>query len=198
MARKIPVKLVMKYRDQGLSRNMIAKTQKVGKSSVSEVFKRAEELQLCYQDIESLTDIEAYRRFFPERYQSEILYDAPNYDDIHKELQRVGVTLKILWQEYVDRCRTKESIAVGYSKFCDDYQKHIAKYRLTNHLTHKTRGNGAGGLGRLYDAVSRFKYWRSYSSLFICRNVTIQSVYLCRSDIGYEESYLAQMPCQSI
>ena len=137
MARKIPVKLVMKYRDQGLSRNMIAKTQKVGKSSVSEVFKRAEELQLCYQDIESLTDIEAYRRFFPERYQSEILYDAPNYDDIHKELQRVGVTLKILWQEYVDRCRTKESIAVGYSKFCDDYQKHIAKYRLTNHLTHK-------------------------------------------------------------
>ena len=104
---------------------------------MSEVFKRAEELQLCYQDIESLTDIEAYRRFFPERYQSEILYDAPNYDDIHKELQRVGVTLKILWQEYVDRCRTKESIAVGYSKFCDDYQKHIAKYRLTNHLTHK-------------------------------------------------------------
>ena len=80
MARKIPVKLVMKYRDQGLSRNMIAKTQKVGKSSVSEVFKRAEELQLCYQDIESLTDIEAYRRFFPERYQSEILYDAPNYE----------------------------------------------------------------------------------------------------------------------
>lgn len=28
MARKIPVKLVMQYRDQGLSRNMIAKTQK--------------------------------------------------------------------------------------------------------------------------------------------------------------------------
>ena len=71
MARKIPVKLVMKYRDQGLSRNMIAKTQKVGKSSVSEVFKRAEELQL-------------------------------SCDAIHKELQRVGVTLKILWQEYVD------------------------------------------------------------------------------------------------
>lgn len=137
MARKIPVKLVMKYRDQGLSRNMIAKTQKVGKSSVSEVFKRAEELQLNYEDIESLSDIEVYRQFFPERYQSEVLYDSPNYEAIHKELQRVGVTLKILWQEYVDICREKESIAVGYSKFCDDYQKYIAQYRLTNHLTHK-------------------------------------------------------------
>lgn len=51
MARKIPVKLVMQYRDQGLSRNMIAKTQKVGKSSVSEVFKRAESLGVSYQDI---------------------------------------------------------------------------------------------------------------------------------------------------
>lgn len=39
MARKIPMKLLMKYRDQGLSRNMIAKTKKVGKSSVSAVFK---------------------------------------------------------------------------------------------------------------------------------------------------------------
>ena len=39
MTRKIPVKLVMKYQDQGLSWNMIANTQKVGKSSVSEVFK---------------------------------------------------------------------------------------------------------------------------------------------------------------
>ena len=47
LVRKIPVKLVMKYRNQGLSRNIIAlntKTQKVGKTSVSEVFKRAEEL----------------------------------------------------------------------------------------------------------------------------------------------------------
>lgn len=32
MARKIPVKLVMQYRDLGFSRNMIAKTQKVGRS----------------------------------------------------------------------------------------------------------------------------------------------------------------------
>ncbi|MRI80838.1 hypothetical protein GIY11_02190 [Aerococcaceae bacterium DSM 109653] len=87
----------------------------------------------------ALTDIEAYRCFFPERYQSKILYEYPKYDDIHKELQRVGVTLKILWQEYVDGCRKKESITVGYSKFWEDYQKHIAKYRLANHLTHKPR-----------------------------------------------------------
>ena len=77
MARKIPVKLVMQYRDQGFYQNMIAKTQKVGRSSVSEVFKRADELKLTYEDIEELSDNEVYRKFFPERHQSEVLYTLP-------------------------------------------------------------------------------------------------------------------------
>ena len=46
----------MQYRDQGFSQNMITKTQKVGRSSVSEVFKRADELKLTYEDIEELSD----------------------------------------------------------------------------------------------------------------------------------------------
>ncbi|MBZ6527255.1 hypothetical protein HYQ40_05640 [Aerococcaceae bacterium DSM 111021] len=67
MVRKIPVKLVMQCRDQGFSRNMIAKTQKVGRSSVSEVFKRADELNLSYEDVKELSDNEVYRKFFPGR-----------------------------------------------------------------------------------------------------------------------------------
>lgn len=137
MARKIPVKLVMQYRDQGFSRNMIAKTQKVGRSSVSEVFKRADKLKLTYEDIEELSDNEVYRKFFPERHQSEVLYTLPDYEKIHKELQGVGVTLKLLWQEYVDLCKDTNGIPVGYTKFCEDYQRHIDQYRLTNHLKHK-------------------------------------------------------------
>lgn len=66
---------------------MIAKTQKVGRSSVSDVFKRADELNLSYEDIKELSDKEAYRLFFPERYQSEVLYTLPEYDKIHKELR---------------------------------------------------------------------------------------------------------------
>lgn len=127
----------MKYRDQGLSRNMIASTQRVGRSSVSEVFQRADELKISYADIAPLSDEEVYRKFFPERYQSEVLYALPDYEQVHKELQGVGVTLKLLWQEYVTRCKESNGMAVGYSKFCEDYQKHIDKYRLTNHLKHK-------------------------------------------------------------
>lgn len=137
MARKIPVKLVMQYRDLGFSRNMIAKTQKVGRSSVSDVFRRANQFNLSYEDIKDLSENEVYRKFYPERHQSEVLYTLPDYGKVHKELQGVGVTLKLLWQEYVDKCKDTDGIAVGYTKFCEDYQKHIDQYRLTNHLKHK-------------------------------------------------------------
>lgn len=116
---------------------MIASTQRVGRSSVSEVFQRADQLKISYADIVSLSDQEVYRKFFPERYQSEVLYSLPDYELVHEELQKVGVTLKLLWQEYVSHCKQSKGIAVGYSKFCDDYQKHIDKHRLTNHLKHK-------------------------------------------------------------
>ena len=127
----------MHYRDQGFSRNMMATTQKVSRGSVREVFNRAEQLSISYEEIKDQSDVEVYRLFFPERYQSEILYLLPDYDDVHRELQRVGVTLKLLWQEYVDDCQIKQELPVGYTKFCQDYQKYIDKYRLTNHLKHK-------------------------------------------------------------
>lgn len=37
MAKKIPAKLILEYRAMGLSRNLISKTKKVGRSSVSDV-----------------------------------------------------------------------------------------------------------------------------------------------------------------
>lgn len=137
MARKIPAKLILEYRAMGLSRNLIARTKKVGRSSVSDVFRRADELDISYTDVEGLSESEVYQKLFPERHQSETLYDVPEYPYIHKELKRVGVTLKLLWQEYRDKCQSKGTIAMGYTKFCGGYQDYILNYQLTSHLKHK-------------------------------------------------------------
>ncbi|WP_462421301.1 hypothetical protein [Salinicoccus sp. Marseille-QA3877] len=137
MARKIPAKRILEYRAMGLSRNLIAKTQKVGRSSVSDVFKRGEDLDLTYQDVADLSEMEVYKKVFPDRYQSETLYEAPEYAYIHKELKRVGVKLKLLWKEYQEKCQDKGTIAMGYTKFCQGYQEYILSYKLTNHLVHK-------------------------------------------------------------
>lgn len=68
MAIKVLVKYVMQYRSQGFSRNIIALTQKVARSSVSEIFKRADVLVLTYEDIEEFSNNEVYRKFFPKRH----------------------------------------------------------------------------------------------------------------------------------
>ena len=65
-----------------------------------------------------------YHKLSPESYQSETLYDVPEYAYVHKELKMVGVTLKLLWQEYRNKCQAKGTIAMGYTKFCEGYQEH--------------------------------------------------------------------------
>jgi len=96
MSRKIPANVILEYRAMGLSRNLIAKTKKVGHNLVSDVFKRADDLGLTYEDVESLSEVEVYQKLFPDRHKSESLYDVPEYEYIHKELKRVGVRLKLL------------------------------------------------------------------------------------------------------
>lgn len=137
MARKIPVKLVMQFRAQGMSRKAISDAKKIGRDSVAEVFTRAEVQQIQYEDIKERSEDEIYRLFFPEKYQSEILYTLPDYKQVQKELTGDGVTLKLLWKEYSSACRANNEVAIGYSKFCEDYRKYIDKFRLTNHLVHK-------------------------------------------------------------
>ncbi len=141
-----------------LSRNLIAKTQKVGRSSVSDVFNRADDLGLTDQEVENLSESEVYQTLFPERHQSETLYDVPEYAYIHKELKRVGVTLKLLWKEYQEQCQDKGTIAMGYTKFCQGYQAHILNYKLTNHLVHKpgstTEVDWSGTTMRVVDRAS--------------------------------------------
>ena len=137
MARKIQVKLVMQLRDSGLSRSEISRSHHMSKNSVCEVFSIAEERKIHYYDIADKTDDECYRIFYPNRHQEEIIYELPNYERVHGELPRDGVTLKLLWKEYKDHCTAQQTLPYGYSKFCDGYSDYVISKQLTNRLSHK-------------------------------------------------------------
>lgn len=138
MANKIKVKLILQLRDAHISQNSIAATRNMSKSSISEVCKIADDKQIRYADVENLSDDEVYQMFFPDKYTDlSRLYELPAYDQVHSELKKVGVTLKLLWKEYKAECQAKGCIAVGYSKYCEDYSKYVERQALTNHLVHK-------------------------------------------------------------
>ena len=137
MANKINVKLILELRDAGMSRNTIASTRHISRNSVSDVIHIADEKGIRFKDVRLLEEPQVYRMFFPEKHAIEDLHSAPDYENTHKELKKVGVTLKLLWKEYQDKCCTDGSIAMGYTKFCKGYGDYTISNRLTSHLEHK-------------------------------------------------------------
>lgn len=137
MANKINVKLILELRKAGLSRNMIASTRHMSRRSVSDVIHISDSQGITYSDVRDLDEAEVYRMFYPDKYAIEMMYEQPNYEYVHSELKRVGVTLKLLWQEYQDKCKTVNTIPMGYTKFCNGYGNYTIANKLTNHLEHK-------------------------------------------------------------
>ena len=121
MANKIKVKLILELRSAGMSRNIIADTRHMSRTSVSDVFHLADEMSITYNNIKDKDDEEVYRMLYPDKHSEENIYKDPEYICVHSELKRVGVTLKLLWSEYRDKCNTEGTIPMGYTKYCDGY-----------------------------------------------------------------------------
>lgn len=137
MARKIKVKLIMELREAGMSRKLISSSRSISRHSVSDVFRIADEKGIRYDDVSALTDDEAYRLFYPDRHANETMYGDPDYAHVHEELKKVGVTLRLLHEEYMDRCQKNGEIPMGKTKFNEGYADYTEANKLTNHLDHK-------------------------------------------------------------
>lgn len=137
MARKIKAKLVLQLRAAGLSRNAIAASQHMAKRSVCDVFDAADALGISYDDVADEDDDEVYRTLFPDRFSYAPAYAQPDWDRIHRELAKTGVTLKLLHQEYLDECKERGSITMGYDRFCKSYQRFTMEKSVTSRVGHK-------------------------------------------------------------
>lgn len=93
MVNKINIKLILELKASGLSQNAIASTRHISKKSISAVVNIAKEKRFSYEDIRDMNDDVLYRMFFPEKHTADQLYQFPEYDYVHQELKKVGVTL---------------------------------------------------------------------------------------------------------
>lgn len=137
MARTINVKLILELRHSGMSINDIARGNHISKHSVCTVCRIAESLGITDEQISNLSNEDLYRRFFPDKRTSQEFYAPVDYEYVHKELLKPGVTLKLLHEEYCNDCRHNGKVAVGYSKFCDDYDRFAGTHKFANHIHHK-------------------------------------------------------------
>lgn len=61
----------------------------------------------------------------------------PDYDWVHRELAKPGVTLQLLWFEYCDRCRDGGETAYQLTQFKKYYREYAAQTKATMHLNRK-------------------------------------------------------------
>ncbi|MGI6711358.1 MAG: IS21 family transposase [Bacillota bacterium] len=129
-------KQILQLRIKGYSQRRIADTLKVSRNTVAKVFKALQDHSVSKDSLNSLNDQELHQQLFPEESQVPVLV-TPDYDYVHKELLKSGVTLKLLWEEYVDTCRRSKKPPYMYSQFCKLYQDYVNQHRLTMHIRHK-------------------------------------------------------------
>lgn len=158
MVRKIRVKLVLELRAQGVSARAIAAGQGISRNSIASVLEAADRLNLRWEDVADLPEHEVYERVFPGRADHRSVYAQPDWDTMHKELARVGVTLKLLHREYVDQHAASGQPVMSYDRFCRIYQKYVLQSGVASPVGHKSAQtvevDWAGPTMRLVDPLT--------------------------------------------
>lgn len=138
MTRKIDVRRILEEKMKGTSNNAIASAWKVSKHSIQDVVAMATKLDILPDGpIPDMTDDELYSLIFPDKREGEDLYEPVDFAKVHAELNRVGVTLKLLWNEHKNRCIAEGKVVMSYSKFCRDYEKYAGRNGFASHIYHK-------------------------------------------------------------
>jgi transposase len=127
---------ILRLHSLGISGRSIAASCACSRNTVAKVLNRAQELGVIWPLKEGLSDIELQQMFFPE-VNTPLSRKRPDYDYIHKEMAKSGVTLSLLWSEYCDKCRLNQEIPLQYSQFCYHYQQHTIKTKATMHIHRK-------------------------------------------------------------
>lgn len=114
----------------------IANSIRCSRNTVSEVLKLAEAHELAWPIPEALTNRDIEVLFYPERATNEGR-KLPDYEYIHKELARPGVTLSLLWAEYCVKCEQENTIPYQHSQFNEKYHAFAASKKATLRIKRK-------------------------------------------------------------
>ena len=79
---------------------------------------------------------EVSRQLFPVE-QKGSGYKMPNYEWVHREMQKSGVTLSLRWVEYCEQCRQNGELPYKSTQFNKYYVDYVHKTKAAMHLEHK-------------------------------------------------------------
>lgn len=127
---------ILRLHSQGISQRGIAKSCECSRNTVSSVIQRAQDASISWPFPQSLTDLGLRKMLFPEQVFSSDRR-VPDFEYIHKEMAKSGVTLSLLWNEYSEETRANREIPYMYTQFCKLYRDYAIGNKATMHIDHK-------------------------------------------------------------
>lgn len=121
----------------GMSQRKIAQRLRASRNTVAKVTAAAQTSQLSLAGLNAIeSDQELHKHLFKAEGRSPS-QEPPDCAYVHKELLKKGVTLKLLWEEYVAKCCQSDKLHLMYAQFCKVYHDYVDTNRLTMHIQHK-------------------------------------------------------------
>jgi transposase len=110
----------------------IGRSCSVAPATVGNYVNKAQAAGLSYAEILQMSD-EQLKQVLQSKKTGQAVRPQPNWEEIHQELKKKGVTLQLLWQEY------KQTYPDGYqsSQFCKHYNRWRGKLDVSMRQTYK-------------------------------------------------------------
>ena len=127
---------ILRLHSLGISNKDIAMGCSCSRNTVTNVLKQARETGVSWGDAQSMNNTEIAGMLFPSL-QERQTYKMPDYEYVHREMQRSGMTLNLLWLEYCEQCRIAGDLPYKSTQFNKYYTDFVRKTKATMHLNHK-------------------------------------------------------------
>lgn len=127
---------ILRLDSQGISQRSISASCECSRNTVSNTLKRAEEQGISWPLPKGMSDGDLIECLFPERLVPSSRR-LPDYDYIHKEMAKSGVTLSLVWNEYCETCRLSHEVPFMYTQFCKYYREYANVTKATMHINRK-------------------------------------------------------------
>jgi len=127
---------ILRLYSQGLSQRSIAASCECGKTTVQRTLIRAQERGLVWPLPPDMTNEKLCQLLSPSS-EAQTGYKEPDFERIHLDLAKSGVTLSLLWNEYSAKCRQNGEIPFMYTQFCKLYREYAVINKATMHIERK-------------------------------------------------------------
>ena len=119
-----------------INHSKIAAGVKCSRQTVITVLQKAKRKGIRFEDAKDMSDRELSNAINNESTEL-VQYRMPDYEYIHRELGKSGVTLSLLWIEYCEDSRKQGQIPYQSTQFYKYYNDFVRKTGATMHIERK-------------------------------------------------------------